>query len=74
VTETDFRAELTKFTVPTLVVHGDADVSAQIDFSGRKTAKLIPGAQLKVYQGAPHGLMCTHMARLNADMISFLTT
>ncbi len=73
-TETDFRAELTKFKVPTLVVHGDADVSAQIDFTGRKTAGLIPGCQLKVYEGAPHGLMFTHMNRLNADLLSFLTT
>jgi non-heme chloroperoxidase len=73
VTETDFRAELTRFKVPTLVVHGDADASAQIDFTGRKTASLIPGCQLKVYEGAPHGLMFTHIDRLNADLLSFLT-
>jgi non-heme chloroperoxidase len=70
-TETDFRAELKKFPVPTLVIHGDADVSAQLDFTGRRTVALIPGAQLKVYEGAPHGLMFTHTDRLNADLIEF---
>jgi non-heme chloroperoxidase len=74
VTETDFRAELTRFRVPTLVIHGDADVSAQVDFTGRKTANLIPGSQLKVYEGAPHGLMFTHIDRLNADLLSFLAS
>lgn len=71
VTETDFRTELKKFPVPTLVIHGTADVSAPLDFTGRKTAALIPGAQLKVYEGAPHGLMFTHADRLNADLIEF---
>jgi pimeloyl-ACP methyl ester carboxylesterase len=70
-TETDFRAELKKFPVPTLVIHGTADVSALLDFTGRMTAALIPGAQLKVYEGAPHGLMFTHTDRLNADLIDF---
>ena len=71
VTETDFRAELKKFPVPTLVIHGTADVSAQLDLTGRRTAALIPGAHFKVYEGAPHGLMFTHTDRLNADLIEF---
>jgi non-heme chloroperoxidase len=71
VTETDFRAELKKFPVPTLVIHGTADVSAQLDLTGRRAAALIPGARLKVYDGAPHGLMFTHTDRLNADLIEF---
>jgi non-heme chloroperoxidase len=70
-TETDFREELKKFPVPTLVIHGTADVSALLDFTGGRTAALIPGAQLKVYEGAPHGLMFTHVERLNADLIEF---
>jgi non-heme chloroperoxidase len=69
--ETDFRQELKKFPVPTLVIHGTSDVSALLDFTGRRTAALIPGAQLKVYEGAPHGLMFTHSDRLNADLIEF---
>jgi non-heme chloroperoxidase len=72
VMETDFRPELPKISVPTLIIHGDADVSAPIDFTGRKVAKLIPGSQFKVYERAPHGLMFTHTDRLNADLLSFI--
>src|SRR5262249_48703487 len=42
-TETDFRAELRTITTPTLIVHGDADVSARLDVTGRPTQQLIPG-------------------------------
>jgi non-heme chloroperoxidase len=69
--ETDFRPELPHVKVSTLVVHGDADVSAPIELMGRKTAKLIPGSQLKVYERGPHGLMFTHTDRLNADLLAF---
>lgn len=68
---TDFRGELRKVTVPTLVIHGDSDQSAPLDLTGRKTARLIPGSQLKVYEGAPHGLFITHMERLNGDLLAF---
>lgn len=71
-TETDFRAELPKITVPTLIIHGDADVSTPLELTGRKTARLIPGSQLKVYEGAPHGLMFTHMDRFNHDLLAFI--
>ncbi|MHB8384342.1 MAG: alpha/beta fold hydrolase [Candidatus Binataceae bacterium] len=69
--ETDFRPELPKISVPTLVIHGDKDASTPLELTGRRTAKLIPGAQLKVYEGAPHGLMFTHMDRLTRDLIAF---
>jgi pimeloyl-ACP methyl ester carboxylesterase len=72
VTETDFRAEAPKITVPTLIIHGDADKSAPLELTGRKTARLIPGSQLKVYEGAPHGLMFTHMDRFNRDLHDFI--
>jgi len=72
VTETDFRAEGPKITVPTLIIHGDKDVSAPLELTGRKTARLIPGSQLKVYEGAPHGLMFTHMNRFNRDLLAFI--
>ena len=71
-TETDLRSEMRKITVPTLVIHGDADQSAPIDLTGRKTAQLIPGSQFKVYEGAPHGLFITHMDRLNSDLLAFI--
>jgi non-heme chloroperoxidase len=70
--ETDFRAELPRITVPTLVVHGDKDVSAPIDFTGRRTAQLIPGCRLIVYEGAPHGVMLTHIDRLNDELLAFI--
>lgn len=70
--ETDFRAELPQVTVPTLIVQGDADVSAPLERTGRRTAALIPGSQLRVYEGAPHGLMLTHIDRLNADLLAFI--
>jgi len=68
---TDFRTELAKIRLPALVIHGDRDISAPIDLTGGPTAKLIPGAELKVYEGGPHGLFVTHMARLTEDLRSF---
>ena len=70
-TETDFRPELPRITVPTLVIHGDKDVSAPLDRTGRPTARLIPGAELRIYEGAPHGLFVTHMAQLTKDLLAF---
>jgi non-heme chloroperoxidase len=51
---TDFRAELRQIGIPTLLIHGDTDASAPIEITSAKTAALIPGAQLKIYQNAPH--------------------
>lgn len=69
---TDFRAELARIAVPTLVIHGDADVSAPIELTGRRTAAMIPGAVFKLYEGAPHGLVLTHIDRLHADLLAFV--
>jgi non-heme chloroperoxidase len=74
VTETDFRGELRHITVPTFIIHGDRDHSAPLSLTGRKTAQLIPGSRLTVYEGAPHGLMFTHMERLNSDLLTFVTS
>lgn len=70
-TQGDFRAELPALTVPTLVIHGERDMTCPLDLTGRPTAALIPGARLTVYEGAPHGLFLTHMQRLNADLLAF---
>jgi len=70
-TETDFRPELPKISVPTLLIHGDNDLSTPIDTTGRKTALLIKGSQLKVYEGAAHGLPITHTGQLNTDLAIF---
>lgn len=70
---TDFRADLKKFDVPTLVIHGDDDQVVPIDAAGKASAAQIKGAQLIVYPGAPHGLTDTHKDRLNQDLLNFLT-
>jgi len=68
---TDFRAELPRIRVPSLVIHGDKDVSAPIHLTGQRTARLIPGCRFEVYEGAPHGLFVTHLGRVNADLLAF---
>jgi non-heme chloroperoxidase len=70
--ETDFTEELKKITVPTLVLHGEADQIVPIKDSGYKTAKLIPGAKEIYYPGAPHGITATHQDQINADLLRFL--
>ncbi len=69
---TDFRADLAKFDIPTLVIHGDDDQVVPIDASGRASAALVKDARLLVYPGAPHGLTDTHKDRLNQDLLDFL--
>ncbi|HEY5707575.1 MAG TPA: alpha/beta hydrolase [Terrimicrobiaceae bacterium] len=70
--ETDFTEDLKKFDVPTLVIHGDDDQVVPIDAAGRASAKLVKGAKLIVYHGAPHGITDTHKDQLNADLIEFI--
>jgi non-heme chloroperoxidase len=69
---TDFRADLAKFDVPTLVIHGDDDRIVPLEVSGELAAKAIAGARLAVVKGAPHGFNATHGAELNALMLEFL--
>ena len=70
--EADFRTEMRRIDVPTLIVHGDRDRSAPIELTGKPSAELIPGCRLLVYPGAPHGLMFTHMDQLHADLAAFM--
>ncbi|SDM53602.1 MULTISPECIES: alpha/beta fold hydrolase [Methylobacterium] len=70
--ETDFRADMSAFHVPTLVIHGDADQTVPIDVSGKANAAAIPSAKLVVYEGAPHAIPFTHAERLNGDLVAFL--
>jgi len=72
ITDTDFRGELRRIGVPTLLIHGDHDVSAPIDRTGRPASELIQGCTFKVYEGAPHGLMFTHAERLHSDLRAFI--
>lgn len=69
---TDLRADAGKVTVPTLIVHGAADLAAPLELCGRRTAELIPDSRLVIYDSAAHGLFATHPSRLNEDLLSFL--
>lgn len=69
---TDFREDMAKFDIPTLIIHGDADKIVPVEISARASAKLVPHAVLKEYPGASHGLFYTHRDQVNADILAFL--
>jgi non-heme chloroperoxidase len=68
----DFREDLKQVKIPTLVIHGDADRILPIDATGKRTAKLIPGAKLHVIKDGPHGLNWTHATEVNTALLQFL--
>jgi len=70
--ETDFTADLARFDVPTLIIHGSDDQIVPIGCAGQASAKLIASSTLKVYPDAPHGITDTHRDQLNADLLAFL--
>jgi non-heme chloroperoxidase len=70
-TTADMRSEIPTVRVPVLVIQGDKDASTPLETSGRRYAALAPNARLIVYEGGPHGLMFTHIERLNADILAF---
>jgi len=70
--ETDFTDDLRRIDVPTLVIHGDDDQIVPFADAGPLTAKIVKGAQLKVYTGAPHGLCSTLKDRVNLDLLEFI--
>lgn len=69
--ETDFTEDLKKIDVPTLILHGDDDQIVPIGASAMLSSKLVRGAVLKVYEGAPHGLCSTLKDRVNAELLAF---
>jgi non-heme chloroperoxidase len=73
IVETDFRPEAAATRLPVTVIHGDLDVSAPLDTTGRRYAALIPGAELVVYEGVAHGVMVTHADRLAQDIARAVT-
>ncbi len=68
----DFRPDMAAFQVPTLVMHGAADAIVPIDPTGRKAAKMIPGATYIELDGAPHGFLATHAERTTQALLEFL--
>ncbi len=69
---TDFRDDLTKVTVPALVLHGDGDATVPFEGSGKRTHEAIGGSELHVIAGGPHGCNVSHADEWNATLIEFL--
>jgi pimeloyl-ACP methyl ester carboxylesterase len=70
--ETDFRNDMKAVTLPTLIIHGDADKTVPIKPTSEQAAKMISQARYMVYEGAPHGLFISHKEKLNADLLEFI--
>ena len=69
---TDFRDDLMKVTVPTLVIHGEADAIVPLEGSGLRTHCAVPHSKLVTVSGAPHGLNVSHVQSFNDALLSFL--
>jgi non-heme chloroperoxidase len=70
--ETDMTEDLKRIDVPTLILHGDDDQIVPIGASALLSSRLVKNAELKIYQGAPHGLCTTEKDRVNADLLDFV--
>jgi len=70
--ETDLTEDLKKFDVPTLILHGDDDQIVPIGASALLSSKIVKGATLKIYAGAPHGMCSTLKDRVNAELLAFI--
>lgn len=69
---TDFRKDVVKINVPTLIIHGNNDKTVPVKPTGEESARLIKGARFIIYEGAPHGLWYTEKDKLNQDLIDFI--
>ena len=69
---TDFRGDLDKLTVPTLVIHGDSDAIVPFEVSGKRSAAAIAGSELVLIKDAPHGFNASHAKEFNAALLDFL--
>jgi non-heme chloroperoxidase len=70
--ETDLTEDLKKFDVPTLILHGDDDQIVPIGAAAMQSSKIVKGAKLKVYPGAPHGMCSTLKDKVNEDLLAFI--
>lgn len=70
--EVDYAPDLKAIDVPTLFIHGNDDQIVPIGNAAELAVKMVPGAELKIYEGAPHGLTATHQDRFNADLLAFI--
>ena len=71
---TDFRDDLTKIKIPTLVLHGDSDAIVPFEVSGARTHKAIAGSRLSLIKGGPHGFNASHATEFNKSLLDFLAS
>ncbi len=69
---TDFRNDLKKIDMPTLVIHGDSDRILPLSATGKRTTQFVKGSKLVVVEGGPHGLTWTHAEKVNRELLNFL--
>ena len=69
---TDFREDLSRIDVPTLVIHGDSDAIVPFEASGRRSHEAIADSSLVLIEGVPHGLKATHAEQVNRALLDFL--
>ena len=69
---TDFRGDVAQMHLPTLVIHGDSDAIVPFEVSGKRAHELIPGSQLVVIEGGPHGINASHAEQFNRALLDFL--
>jgi len=69
---TDFRDDIAKINVPTLILHGDSDAIVPFEVSGKRSHEDIAGSQLVLVEGGPHGLNVTHAEEFNKALLEFL--
>ena len=69
---TDFRNDLKRIDIPTLVIHGDADRILPISATGKRTPEFVKGSKLVVVDGGPHGVTWTHAEKVNHELLGFL--
>jgi non-heme chloroperoxidase len=70
--ETDLTEDLKRFDIPTLILHGDDDQIVPIGASALLSSKIVKGATLKIYHGAPHGMPSTLKDRVNEELLTFI--
>ena len=68
----DFREDIARNTVPTLILHGDADRILPADASSRRQAKMIRNIRFVELKGGPHGVLWTHAEQINSELVKFL--
>ncbi len=69
---TDFRDDLAKMTVPTLIIHGDSDGIVPFEVSGKRSAEAIAGSELVIIKDGPHGINASHASEFNEALVAFL--